>query len=40
MIARANPEEKDMCKKLWEEANQLTMIFSKITVSCNRNNLK
>jgi four helix bundle protein len=36
MIARANPEEKDKCKKLWEEANQLTMIFSKITVSCNK----
>jgi len=33
MIARANEDKKDICKKLWNEANELTMIFSKITVS-------
>jgi four helix bundle protein len=33
MIARANPTIKDDCKKLWQEANELTMIFSKIVVT-------
>lgn len=33
MIARANEEKKDACKKLWKEANELTMIFSKIVSS-------
>lgn len=33
MIARANENKKDICKILWKEANELTMIFSKITKS-------
>ena len=33
MIARANEDKKDNCKELWKEANELTMIFSKITTS-------
>lgn len=33
MIARANEDKKDGCKVLWKEANELTMIFSKITTS-------
>lgn len=33
MIARANENKKDECKKLWREANELTMIFSKIVTS-------
>ncbi len=33
MIARANPDRKEDCKKLWKEANELTMIFSKIVNS-------
>ena len=30
MIARANPGKKDPCKRLWKEAQELTLIFSSI----------
>jgi four helix bundle protein len=30
MIARANPDRKDDCKRLWTEAQELTLIFSSI----------
>ena len=30
MIARANPAKKDECKKLWNEVQELTLIFSSI----------
>lgn len=30
MIAKANPEKKNECKKLWNEAQELTRIFSSI----------
>jgi four helix bundle protein len=30
MIARANPDKKTECKKLWNEAHELTLIFSSI----------
>ena len=30
MIARANPDRKDECKELWNEAQELTLIFSSI----------
>ncbi len=30
MIARANPNKKAECKKLWSEAQELTLIFSSI----------
>ena len=30
MIARANKDKKDICKKLWSEAQELTLIFSSI----------
>jgi len=33
MIARANQEKRNECKLLWKEANELTMIFSKIISS-------
>lgn len=33
MIVRANPDKKEECKVLWKEANELTMIFSKISSS-------
>lgn len=33
MIAHANQDKKDRCKLLWKEANELTMIFSKIVSS-------
>ena len=34
MIAKANPNKKEECRKLWQEANELTLIFSKIFKSC------
>jgi len=30
MIAKANPNKRDECKKLWKEAQELTLIFSAI----------
>ena len=30
MIARANSDRKDQCKRLWSEAQELTLIFSSI----------
>lgn len=33
MIACANQEKRNECKLLWKEANELTMIFSKIVSS-------
>ena len=30
MIARANPSRKDECRELWNEAQELTLIFSSI----------
>ncbi len=34
MIARANNEKEGECRKLWKEAHELTLIFAKITKSC------
>ncbi len=34
MIAIATPDTKDACKKLWKEAHELTLIFAKISKSC------
>ena len=34
MIAKANPPKKDDCKKLWQEAQELTLIFSSIGIKC------
>ena len=36
MIARANEDKKEACKVLWQEANELTMIFSKIVTTASR----
>lgn len=30
MMARACPEQKEICRKLWQEAHELTLIFSSI----------
>ncbi len=30
MVAKANPDCKDACRKLWKEAHELTLIFSSI----------
>jgi len=36
MIKRANPDKKDDCKKLWNEAQELTLIFSSILSSLKK----
>jgi len=33
IIAKANPEQKDECRRLWKEAQELTLIFSKIILT-------
>ena len=38
MLAKAAPENKDMCKKLWKESHELTLIFSKIIKTCDLKN--
>lgn len=30
MISRANPEKAEICRRLWQEAHELTLIFSSI----------
>ena len=37
MIARANPSRKDECRELWNEAQELTLIFSSILSPKKRN---
>ena len=38
MIAKANPEKSDKCRLLWKEAQELTLIFSKIIISSTDKN--
>jgi len=38
MIAKANPEKSDKCRILWNEAQELTLIFSKIIISSTDKN--
>lgn len=33
MLAKSNPENRDKVRKLWQEAQELTLIFSKIISS-------
>lgn len=33
MIRKANPQKTEECKKLWQEAQELTLIFSSILLS-------
>ena len=33
LLAKANPEHQERCRKLWKEAHELTLIFSKIAGS-------
>ena len=35
MIAKANPQKKDDLRILWNEAQEMTLIFSSILKSCN-----
>lgn len=34
MISKANPDKNEDCRKLWKEAHELTLIFSKISLKC------
>jgi four helix bundle protein len=34
MLAKANSDQKATCQKLWKEAHELTLIFSKIVQTC------
>jgi len=36
MIAIADQNNKEKCRKLWKEAHELTLIFAKISKSCNK----
>ena len=38
MIVKANEDKEDECKKLWKEAHELTLIFSKIFKSSKEKN--
>ncbi len=38
MIANANNQKMDKLRVLWKEAHELTLIFSKIVISCNKKN--
>jgi len=38
MIATANLERSEECRKLWQEAQELTLIFSKIIISSKSKN--
>ena len=40
MLAESNPEEKEILKKLWKEAHEMTLIFNKISTSLKNNSLK
>ena len=33
MLAKAHPEHKEKCRKLWKEVQELSLIFSKIAAS-------
>lgn len=36
MLSKAEPELKEACLKLWQEAQELTLIFSKITITTRK----
>jgi four helix bundle protein len=38
MIAKANKDKENDCRKLWKEAHELTLIFAKISKSCDIKN--
>lgn len=38
MISIALPDKKEKCRELWKEAHELTLIFAKISRSCDDKN--
>ncbi len=39
LIAKANPEKKEECRIFWQEAQELTLIFSKIIITIEKEKL-
>ena len=37
MLKRCNPEHKNEIEKIWDEAQELTLIFGKILSTLNKN---
>ncbi len=40
LIAKSNPEKKEECRKFYQEAQELTLIFSKIILTLEKNVLE
>ena len=40
LIAGANEDKKEDCRKLWQEAQELTLIFSKIILTLEKKEFK
>ena len=38
MLSVSNNKKTDVCRKLWKEAHELTLIFSKISRNCDSRN--
>lgn len=36
LIAKSNPDKKEECRKFWQEAQELTLIFSKIIITIDK----
>lgn len=36
LIAKANPDKSNECRNLWKETQELTLIFSKIALTLNK----
>ena len=36
LIAKVNPDKKEMCRKFWHEAQEFTLIFSKIIITIDK----
>lgn len=39
LIAKANADKEDECRKLWKEAHELTLIFSKIAATVSKSDI-
>ena len=39
LIAKSNPEKKEECRRFWQEAQELTLIFSKIIITIDKEKL-
>ena len=38
LLAKASPEDAELCRNIWQEAHELTMIFSKIIITIEGRN--